>query len=178
MGAKCYKNLLKKQKKLNEKLSKKGPKRLPKWVPGRETTMPIWHTFRPWGALGSQSGPKTPPKRFWDSPNLDFSWFWPRFSLICQWFLVVFQRIPLMFLGSFFYRFFWHLAFILASCWVFKYVLPYFLHISSASATKDEQKTSKSLQNIVQCWTQNFPTGPTPSVPLVQRTISHARKKK
>ena len=48
-------------------------KTLPICSPGKESTMPFSRTFRPWGTLGGQNGPRTPPKSFWDSPDLTFS---------------------------------------------------------------------------------------------------------
>ena len=41
----------------------------PTWPLGRCRRSHFWSVFRPWGTLGSQNGPKTPPKSLWDHPG-------------------------------------------------------------------------------------------------------------
>ena len=52
----------------------------PTWSPGRETSSPFWHHFRPWGTLGGQNGPKTPPKSHRDTSGPQFQMNFDGFS--------------------------------------------------------------------------------------------------
>ena len=47
--------------------------------------------FRPWGTLGGQNGPKTPPKRLWDPSRPQFSMKFDGFSSIFLWFWLISQ---------------------------------------------------------------------------------------
>ena len=58
--------------KISTKISEKCEFWPPTWSPGRETSSPFWHHFRPWGTLGGQNGPKTHPKSLRDPSRPQF----------------------------------------------------------------------------------------------------------